>query len=417
MKKQLILMFMTGALSVGTFSAFAAAPTSAVQHTPGQINYQGKLVKTDGNLVTDGAYTLAIRLYRVSTAGTAIWGGQYVTYVKGGYFNLMLGGAAGVAVIPAPTYAHDALWRALWPDPAIPSEQKNTLFLGVTPVAGVAGQLIYGSEITPRQNLLAAPYAFRAQSAEYANQAYAAFKVGGAFEAGYNPAAPSSIALRTYMQGSAPYLDIGVSGTGETKLQSAITRVTSGQLIVSSPTQSFTAGAGNFAVNSGAGNITMGGNNATINMSGNVNISGAGNDGTRVGTTSRPLMLSGSQIAGRGPLLWNTPDYNLVGEKPFTVRSYTVTVAAGATSKTFALTRSESDPTPMTVSDYSAMVVGWSVNTTFTTHKLETIFYSDGKWQLQVTRSPTTGNAVYSVTILFINKHMIDDSRTVTQQG
>jgi len=404
MKQQIISVVMLMAVLAAVFQAYAAAPTSAVQHTPGEINYQGTLVKTDGSPVTDGTYTLAVRLYRVSSAGSAIWGGQYVTYTKGGYFNLMLGSAAGSAVSPTPTYAHNELWRALWPDPAIASAQKNTLFLGVTPVSGVAAQLVYGTELAPRQNLLAAPYAFRAQTAEYANQSIGNFKVNGTFEAGYDPLL-SSVILRTYKSGSAPFIDIGVNGSGETKLQSTTTRVTSGQLIVSSPTQSFTAGAGHFTLNSTTGNINLSGKDATIDMSGNVNIKGAGTLGTVIGSTSKPLRLMGSSIDGRGPVRWNKPSADMIGESPFTVKQYSFTVPAGNNMETFTLDRK--------AGDYSAMVVAWGTSSVVTTQRIEPLFYDTvtGNWYLRIMRTPNTITAAYTVSILFVNKHMVDDQR------
>ncbi len=408
MKRQIMSLVMLVAASAAIFQIYAAAPTSAVQHTPGEINYQGKLVKPDGNLVPDGTYTLDIRLYRVPTAGTAAWGGRYATYVKDGYFNLMLGGAAGSSVTPTPTYAHNALWRALWPDPAIASGEKNSLYLEVTPISGPASHgLTMSVALTPRQNLLAAPYAFRAQTAEYANQAFDAFKANGAFTAGFDTG-NSTIAFRTYKSGTLPFLDIGVNGSGETKLQSAITRVNSAQLIVSSTTQSFTSGAGGFTVNSGAGNIAMSGNNATMNMGGNVTISGAGTLGTVVGSSSRPLRLMGSTVEGRGPVVWNKPSASHVGERPFIVQQFSLTVPAGKSIEVFTLDRN--------AGDYSAMVVAWGTSSsTITTQRLEPLFYDTASnWYLRIGRTPSTSATSYTVSVLFINKYMVDDQRNPT---
>ncbi len=405
MKQQIMSVVMLMAVSAAVFQAHAAAPTSAEQHTPGEINYQGKLVKTNGDPVADDTYTLDIRLYRVSSGGTAVWGGRYATYTKGGYFNLMLGGAAGTGVSPAPPYPHNELWRALWPDPAIDSDQKNTLFLGVTPVSGAGTELTWNVELTPRQNLLAAPYAFRAQTAEYANQSIENFTVNGAFSARYEPASP--FAFRTYKSSGAPFVDIGGNGTGETKLRSATTRVTSDQLIVSSATQSFTSsGTGNITVNSGTGNVTIGGNNATIDMSGNVTIKGAGSLGTMIGSTSKPLAIMGNSVAGSGPLVWNRPTSS-TAESPFLIRDYTCTVPAATSSGYFDL--------GVKSSEYSATVAAWSTaSSSVTLHRIEPLFTdgSTAKWQLRISRYPVTSATTYKVSILFINKHMVDDQRT-----
>jgi hypothetical protein len=405
MKREIMSVVMLLAVSAAIFQGYAEAPASAEQHTPGEINYQGRLVKPDGSLVPDGAYTLDIRLYRVATSGSAIWGGRYATYVKDGYFNLMLGGAAGSDVSPTPTYLHNELWRALWPDPTINSDQKNTLFLEVTPISAPASHgLTLGSALNPRQNLLAAPYAFRAQTAEYANQSIGDFTVNGAFSARYEPLSP--FAFRTYKSGTAPFVDIGGNNTGETKLRSATTRVTSNQLIVSSPTQSFSAGAGGFTVNSGAGNVSVGGNNATIDMDGNVTIKGAGSLGTMIGSTSKPLEIMGNSIFGRGPLVWNRPNASTAKESPFIIKEYPLTVPSGQSTWYFDL--------GFKVQGYSAMVVGWNTGTGYTTHALQPLYedpISTSNWQLRIRRSPSTGSAVYNVTILFVNKHLVDDQR------
>ena len=104
-----------------TTAAFAAAPTSATQFTPKLMNYQGYLANpSTGAAYTDGIYELDVRLYRSQTGGTAIWGARYSVYVKGGYFNIMLGDSNASRIYSTtsnssyPTYNITELRRALW---------------------------------------------------------------------------------------------------------------------------------------------------------------------------------------------------------------------------------------------------------------------------------------------------------------
>ena len=166
-------------------SVFAAVPSSITKFVPEYINYQGYLANpTTGAPYTDGLYTIQCRLYREASGGMPIWGAKYSVYVKDGYFNIMLGddNAADLNYTYLDlnyTYKKNELWKALWYDTA--ASERNNLWLGVTPEQNAANATIASpTEISPRQQLLAAPYAFRAQAAEYAEQSIDAFKVNGA---------------------------------------------------------------------------------------------------------------------------------------------------------------------------------------------------------------------------------------------
>ena len=142
--------------------------------TPGEINYQGLLrdPKT-GDKYVDGIYTLECRLYKQESGGTAIWGASYSAYVKDGYFNLMLGGTGGADL--GYTFKATDLWKALWFKTG-----SRDLYLGVTPRQNASNAaLVSPAEISPRQKLLTAPFAFRAQKAQYADAAPGNFKVDG----------------------------------------------------------------------------------------------------------------------------------------------------------------------------------------------------------------------------------------------
>ena len=149
---------------------------SASDVTPGEINYQGFLRNPkNGDLYDDGIYTLECRLYKQESGGTPIWGVSYTAYVKDGYFNLMLGGTGGADLNY--TFKATELWKALWFKTG-----SRDLYLGVTPCQGPNNNPLSAGdkkEISPRQKLLTAPFAFRAQKAQYADAAPGNFKVAG----------------------------------------------------------------------------------------------------------------------------------------------------------------------------------------------------------------------------------------------
>src|ERR1051325_10205973 len=136
-------------------------PLFAATHAPAQtvpplINYQGKLVNSNGLPVSTGDYQLRFRVYDAVTDGNLIWGpqifngqtgagyGPLVSVVQG-WFNVILG--------PADTN-------------------------GVSIANGFAGtnrfmeiQLSNNAPFSPRQQVLSAPFALRAASSALADLA------------------------------------------------------------------------------------------------------------------------------------------------------------------------------------------------------------------------------------------------------
>lgn len=178
------LMFIAVVLAAGISFAADYSPSGLPANTnqpdvmPGQVNFQGLLRDpATGNPYADGIYTLECRLYTALTGTKAIWGAKYQAYVREGYFNIMLGSTG--TPLSGCTYAKpEDLWKALWY-----SGDNRELYLGVTPWHGADGQTIADAdkrkEITPRQQLLAAPFALRAQKAQYADAAVKNFNVPG----------------------------------------------------------------------------------------------------------------------------------------------------------------------------------------------------------------------------------------------
>lgn len=174
-------MMMVGSVLFAAW-VMGATPPSVTQPAtvPGQVNFQGLLRNPNtGVLYTNGIYTLEFKLYTTITGGNPLWGESYQVYVRDGYFNVMLGESGKEVSGTKPTYRGENLWKALWFNS---SSNNRELWLSVTPWEDSAHNGIAAEnrkEISPRQKLLTTPFAFRAQSAEYAEKAIGAFSVGG----------------------------------------------------------------------------------------------------------------------------------------------------------------------------------------------------------------------------------------------
>ena len=124
--------------------AFALATASANAATAA-FAYQGRLLNEQGTAPLTGNQTVEVRLYTSAEGGSPVWGHAYnVLLDDTGLFNVEVSDAIGSTLLDAPATATlPAVFAA---------NADKTLHIGLT-VAGTSG------EITPRQTLLAVPYA------------------------------------------------------------------------------------------------------------------------------------------------------------------------------------------------------------------------------------------------------------------
>jgi hypothetical protein len=136
-----------------------AAPLAASgqSQVPAAINYQGRLTDTLGNAVSSGYYEIEFRLWDDASqagAGNLVWGRSFPLHVvSGGLFNILLTDDGGQ--ITSPTTPTNSLLSAFG------GEDR---YLGLTIVTS-NGVSVVNSEINPRQQLAAAPYAVQSQVA------------------------------------------------------------------------------------------------------------------------------------------------------------------------------------------------------------------------------------------------------------
>lgn len=139
-------------LAVFTASAFANAPSL--------MSYQGRVSDASGTLI--GAAnpvnrTVTFKFYATSTGGTPLYAEAQTVTISAGEFSVLLGNGTGVDGLPGPSAP------ALVPYINLPSIMTDTVYLGITVDDGTGTP---NPEIAPRQQIVSAAFAFRAQVAE-----------------------------------------------------------------------------------------------------------------------------------------------------------------------------------------------------------------------------------------------------------
>lgn len=350
----------------------AAAPSSISEFVPMTMNYQGYLANpSTGAAYTDGIYDIQCRLYTAASGGTAIWGAQYSVYVKDGYFNIMLGDSSSTSVDStvsgsgSTTYGKDYLWKALL------DTSYNSLYLGVTPLQNAShATLASPSEISPRQQLLTGPYAFRAQSAKYADASLGNFSVGGNLTVTGSVNFPSSYSLGSYLSVSSSTARFGGSSNSSSNPSTylygnylygygynGITFSSSnGNLTFSTPTsKSAQFSGGSFAVTNTATGavISLKSRDITLDGSGYYGVTIKGYGAAKI-TTDSDVVVTGrtvnvqsdqsiylrptTSVYGQGSLKWKSTTGSVSdGLPPFLVTTREVAINAGSYYKDYSV--------------------------------------------------------------------------------
>ena len=126
---------------------------------PPLINYQGEVKDDAGNPLATGFHNVDFRIYNADTSGTLLWGRQYNLYVMNGFFNVILGQGG----TPVTTPAVPAMTDLMDVFKSYNGDNGDPRYVSLA----VDG----GAEFSPRQRLLSAPYAVRADTARFADTA------------------------------------------------------------------------------------------------------------------------------------------------------------------------------------------------------------------------------------------------------
>lgn len=151
--------------------AMPVLPLAQAQDSvPAAINYQGKLTDSEGHAVPGGYYDVQFKIWDHPTQageGNYIWGRVFsLNVASNGMFNVLLSDSGGTLSTGSSAGKFDSLLEAF--------ENPNR-YLGLSIARTPQGPIASPVEISPRQQLVTAPYAIHAYQATLASQAgYAA---------------------------------------------------------------------------------------------------------------------------------------------------------------------------------------------------------------------------------------------------
>jgi len=114
--------------------------TLSFAEIPHTINYQGKLTDASGKPVSDGTYSVSFRIYDQQAGGSPLWYETQSVTTQKGLFDTQIGATKDLDLV-----------------------FDNPYYLGI--------KVGTDSEMTPRQALSSSAYAFRAKTAENAEEA------------------------------------------------------------------------------------------------------------------------------------------------------------------------------------------------------------------------------------------------------
>ena len=168
---------LTVLLATGLLLAPALALGQA-SSVPALVSYQGRVTDNTGTLIGSTApvnRTVEFRLYTVGSGGDPIWAESQVVTISAGEFSVLIGNGTGISGLTGPSAPAATPFRTF--AAALNSSGSAALYLGVTVDDGNAGT--NDIEISPRQQLVAGPFALRAGVAEsVANAAITSGMIG-----------------------------------------------------------------------------------------------------------------------------------------------------------------------------------------------------------------------------------------------
>ncbi len=135
------------------FFVLHSTPASALTTVPTKMNFQGRLTNSSGNIMPNGTYNMKLRLYTVSSGGSAVWSedrlvsaSQGVT-VTNGLFAIKLG---DVTTLPASLFASGALYLEVeLPTPATATSSSPSWTEGA---------------MTPRNQIATSAYSYNSET-------------------------------------------------------------------------------------------------------------------------------------------------------------------------------------------------------------------------------------------------------------
>lgn len=148
------------ALAAALLATLALFTAPVFANVPGLLSYQGHVTDVSGNPIGNSSpvnRTVTFKLYTASTGGAPVYAESQTVTLSGGDFSVLIGNGTGVAGLPGPAAPANT------PYVTLSNLFSGNLYLGITVDDGTNAA---DPEITPRQQIVSAAYAFRAKVAD-----------------------------------------------------------------------------------------------------------------------------------------------------------------------------------------------------------------------------------------------------------
>ena len=131
--------------------ALLTGPNALAQSVPQLINYQGQLLDAGGNPMPTGDYAVEVRLFPVESGGGSLWGPQ------------VFSGQSGIGFGPKVSVVNGRFNLVLGPKD-VNTNDLASIFAASASVY-IELKVGNGSPVSPRQQVLSAPFALSAANA------------------------------------------------------------------------------------------------------------------------------------------------------------------------------------------------------------------------------------------------------------
>lgn len=254
------------------------SPADAAVGINKQINFQGKLVDSNGLNVADGSYTVVFSLYNLASGGSALWTETDTVTTSGGIFQVALGATTAFS--------------------GNIDFNSDSLYLGI--------KVNTDAEMTPRIRFTAVPYAFNADKLDgvVATQSATGFNLQGGTSGQSTVSfttAGTTLTLQPGLAGGLTLLSNGANGLtldtgGSAAVNIGTTNATS--LVFGNSTTNPTFSFNGNGLTTFGGNLTIVGTTG-INLSGNsadINFTGTGTDTLTTNNQTFAIMAGTGQV-------------------------------------------------------------------------------------------------------------------------
>lgn len=135
-----------------------ANAASAFAQTPNLLSYQARVTDANGVAIGNSSpvnRTVTFKFYSASSGGALLYAESQTVTISGGEFSVLIGNGTGLSGLPGPSAPANVT--------SLSSIFTGTVYLGITVDDGTSAA---DPEISPRQQIVSAAYAFRAKVAE-----------------------------------------------------------------------------------------------------------------------------------------------------------------------------------------------------------------------------------------------------------